>query len=104
MSIIIFLFITFFLVKCKALLDPEPFDELGLGKLPAHTVFPGPWEAQIRASKDKSHIRPARIWKTSGSSYDVESVLESGNMIGKEAIIEPGSWVTFEFQENIGGR
>lgn len=73
--------------------------------LPLDTIFPGPWESNIRAPVNKSHITPVRIYNFEGAVNGAEAVLqdaESSN--GISWVISPGGLITFEFAENIGGR
>jgi len=71
--------------------------------LPSQSLFPGPWDDLIQAPRDKSYIRPKRIWKQEGDVSIAEAVLESST--GKHSLtIRPGGLVTLEFPQNIGGR
>ena len=73
--------------------------------LPLDTVFPGPWESNIRAPADKSHITPSKIFNFEGAVSGAESVLQdAAKTAGISWVISPGGLVTFEFAENIGGK
>jgi len=74
--------------------------------LPLSTIFPGPWESNIRAPVNKSHIVPIRIFNHEGSTSGAEAVLQGSSAENKSPwwVIGPGGLVTFEFQENIAGR
>ncbi|KAL8760417.1 MAG: hypothetical protein Q9199_000041, partial [Rusavskia elegans] len=71
--------------------------------LPPQAVFPGPWEAYIRAPVNKSHIRPSKIWHVEGSVSAPGAVLDSPES-NSSTTIGPGGLVIFEFSENIAGR
>ena len=74
-------------------------------RLPLDTIFPGPWESNIRAPSNKSYIAPAKIYHVEGAVSGAEAVLQDANSsIGKSWVISPGGLITFEFAENIGGR
>jgi hypothetical protein len=72
--------------------------------LPLNTIFPGPWESNIKAPANKSYIEPVRIYNWEGSVVGAETVLENAEGNGISWVIRPGALVTFEFAENIGGR
>ncbi|KAL9028734.1 MAG: hypothetical protein Q9196_002952 [Gyalolechia fulgens] len=71
--------------------------------LPRQAVFPGPWEAYIKAPSNKSHIRPQKIRYVEGHVSIPEAVLDwqQGNT---STTLDPGGLVTLEFSENIAGR
>jgi hypothetical protein len=72
--------------------------------LPLDTIFPGPWEASIKAPVNKSHITPAKIFAFEGNVAGGEAVLSGTRPKGGLAwVIGPGGLITFEFVENIGG-
>jgi hypothetical protein len=71
--------------------------------LPRDTIFPGPWESNIRAPVDKSRIIPVKIFKSEGVVWDGEAVLQDADP-GASWGIGPGGMVTFEFAENIAGK
>jgi hypothetical protein len=68
--------------------------------LPLDTVFPGPWESNIRAPLNKSHIVPVKIFNFEGA----ESVLQDASSSSISWVLSPGSLITFEFEENISGK
>jgi hypothetical protein len=73
--------------------------------LPLDTIFPGPWESNIRAPLDKSRIAPVKIFNFEGAVSGAEAVLQDAeSSSGISWVISPGGLVTFEFAENIGGR
>jgi hypothetical protein len=73
--------------------------------LPLDTVFPGPWEENIRAPVNKSHILPVKIFNFEGAVAGVEAVLQDASTAGGISwVIGPGGLVTFEFAESISGR
>jgi len=73
--------------------------------LPLDTIFPGPWERNIRAPLDKTHITPVKIFNTEGAVSGAESVLQDADTSGgKSWIIGRGGLITFEFEENISGK
>lgn len=73
--------------------------------LPHYTIFPGPWESNIRAPFNKSYIQPAKIFAVEGPVSGGESVLKNADSAGGIPwIISPGGMITFEFEENISGR
>lgn len=75
--------------------------------LPLDTLFPGPWEQNIKAPKNKTHIVPVRIFNYEGATFGAESVLEDADVSVDTGLtwgIGPGGLITFEFAENIGGR
>lgn len=76
--------------------------------LPTDTVFPGPWEQNIKAPKDKTRILPAKVFFQE-SVKNPESVLENTQVNATAASngrfnIGLGGTVIYEFAENIGGR
>lgn len=72
--------------------------------LPLDTIFPGPWESNIRAPANKSHITPVKIFNSEGPVSGAEAVLQDADVSGISWVISTGGLITFEFQENIGGR
>lgn len=75
--------------------------------LPLDTIFPGPWEANIKAPVNKSHIAPVRIFNFEGATYGAESVLQDAELNAEGGLtwgISPGGLISFEFAENIGGK
>jgi hypothetical protein len=75
--------------------------------LPLDTIFPGPWESNIKAPKNKSHIVPVRIFNFEGATSGAEVVLEGADVNVDGGLtwgISPGGLITFEFAENIGGK
>jgi hypothetical protein len=72
--------------------------------LPPDTIFPGPWESNIRAPTNKSYITPVKIYNYEGAVSGFETVLQDSQATEQSWKISPGGLVTFEFLENIGGR
>lgn len=73
--------------------------------LPVDTLFPGPWEASIRAPVNKSHITPSKVFAFEGNVAGGEAALSGAETEGGIAwVIGTGGLITFEFAENIGGR
>jgi hypothetical protein len=74
--------------------------------LPLDTIFPGPWESNIRAPFNKSHITPVKIFKAEGAVSGFETVLQDADasIEGIHWRVRPGGLVTFEFAESISGR
>lgn len=86
-------------------LAPSLLSSVGIShlSLPSQVVFPGPWEACIRAPVNKSHIPPSKIWHVQGSVSAPGAVLDSPGSNSSTTIL-PGGLVIFEFSENIAGR
>lgn len=72
--------------------------------LPLDSIFPGPWESNIRAPFNKSYITPTKIFNFEGAVSGGEVVLQDAAGSGISWVISPGGLITFEFAENIGGR
>ncbi len=73
--------------------------------LPLDTIFPGPWESNIRAPHNKSHITPVKIYAVEGAVEGGESVLQDADTAGGISwIMSPGGLITYEFGENIAGK
>lgn len=72
--------------------------------LPLETLFPGPWESNIRAPFNKSYIQPLKIYNHEGAISNAASVLQDSDSTTPPLSISPGALVTFEFAENIGGK
>jgi hypothetical protein len=76
--------------------------------LPLKTLFPGPWESNIKAPLNKSHIAPVRIFHFEGTTTGAASVLQDAHKdVSADGLtwgISPGGLITFEFAENIGGK
>jgi hypothetical protein len=72
--------------------------------LPLDTIFPGPWENDIRAPLNKSHILPVKIFNSEGAVSGAESILQDGSTSGISCVLSPGGLITFEFEENISGK
>jgi hypothetical protein len=72
--------------------------------LPSDTIFPGPWESNIRAPLNKSRIVPIKIFNFEGAVSGQESVLRDDATSGISWVIRTGGLITFEFEENISGR
>lgn len=73
--------------------------------LPLDTIFPGPWETNIRAPANKSYIVPVKIFHSEGAVTGAEAVLQNADAnAGISWTIGRTGLVTFEFAENIGGR
>jgi hypothetical protein len=71
--------------------------------LPPEAVFPGPWDANIQAPANKTHIRPKRIWKTEGDVRGADTLVV-GKPKHHNLTIGSGGLVTLEFPQNIAGR
>jgi hypothetical protein len=71
--------------------------------LPPEAVFPGPWDANIQAPANKTHIWPKRIWKTEGDVRGADTLVV-GKSKHHNLTIGPGGLVTLEFPQNIAGR
>lgn len=78
-------------------------EQLNYESLPLNTIFPGPWESDIRAPKNKSHIAPVKVFKTEGAVLDA-SILLDGGASKSGLVLGPGDLVSLEFAENIAGR
>lgn len=73
--------------------------------LPDRTIFPGPWESNIRAPVNKSYIVPTKIYNLEGAVSGAEYMLEDADTTkGISWVIGPGGLISFEFAENIAGR
>jgi hypothetical protein len=75
--------------------------------LPSDTLFPGPWEDNIKAPVNKTHIVPVRIFNFEGATFGAENVLQDADVNAHGGLawgISPGGLITFEFAENIGGK
>ncbi len=80
-------------------------DGADYNSLPLDTIFPGPWESNIRAPLNKSHISPVKIFNFEGMVSGAEAVLQDANTnSGIAWVIGPGGLITFEFEENISGK
>jgi hypothetical protein len=89
---------------CEAQASKNSYDGLDYESLPLSTIFPGPWESNIRAPVNKSYITPAKIFASEGAVEGASSVLQD---VGSDGIwwrIGPGGLTTFEFGESISGR
>lgn len=71
--------------------------------LPHHAVFPGPWEEYIKAPRNRSYIRPDKIWHVEGPTLLPEALL-GGYDSASSMTLDPGGLVILEFAENIAGR
>jgi hypothetical protein len=71
--------------------------------LPSKAVFPGPWDANIQAPANKTHIRPKRVWKTEGDVAAADTLVAWKTKI-HGLTMGPGGLVTLEFPQNIAGR
>ena len=81
------------------------YDGPNYESLPLDTIFPGPWEDNIRAPVNKSHIAPVKIFNYEGAVAGAEAVLQDASTAGGISwVISPGGLITFEFAENIAGR
>lgn len=78
-------------------------DFVNYQSLPRDTIFPGPWESNIRAPVNKFRIIPVKIFKSEGVVWDGEAVLQDADP-GASWGIGLGGLVTFEFAENIAGK
>ncbi|CZT07286.1 uncharacterized protein RAG0_12805 [Rhynchosporium agropyri] len=80
------------------------FDGPDYESLPLDTIFPGPWEGNIRAPLNKSYIAPVEILNSEGAVSGGEAVLKDADSEGISWKISPGGLITFEFAENIAGK
>ncbi|EKD20340.1 alpha-L-rhamnosidase [Drepanopeziza brunnea f. sp. 'multigermtubi' MB_m1] len=81
------------------------FDGPDYHSLPLDTIFPGPWESNIRAPFNKSYITPNKIFKFEGAVSGLESVLQDAKTERSISwVIGLGGLVTFEFGENVAGK
>ncbi|CZR65052.1 uncharacterized protein PAC_14952 [Phialocephala subalpina] len=88
-----------------AAVNAKGSDGVDYESLPRDTIFPGPWENNIRAPVNKSHIVPVKIFAFEGETEGAEAVLVGANQqSGLTWTISPGGLITFEFGENIAGR
>jgi hypothetical protein len=71
--------------------------------LPSKAVFPGPWDANIQAPANKTHILPKRIWKTEGDVAAADTLV-TWKTKKHDLTMGPGGLVTLEFPQNIAGR
>jgi len=71
--------------------------------LPSKAVFPGPWDANIQAPANKTHIRPKRVWKTEGDVAAADTLV-AWNTKNHSLTMGTGGLVTLEFPQNIAGR
>lgn len=78
-------------------------EDLNFEALPLTTLFPGPWERNIKAPKNKTYIEPVEVYKTEGSVSDAH-VLLAGIEHKRSLTLVPGDLVSLEFAENIAGR
>ncbi|RDW88561.1 hypothetical protein BP6252_00593 [Coleophoma cylindrospora] len=76
---------------------------LNFESLPLDTLFPGPWESNIKAPFNKSYIEPVKVFNTEGS-VSKSSVLLAGSDDRRSLTLGPGDLVSLEFAENIAGR
>jgi hypothetical protein len=72
-------------------------------ELPSKPVFPGPWDENIQAPANKTHIRPKRIWNQEGNVGEADVVVD-GVSKNRSLTMSPGGLVTLEFAQNIAGR
>lgn len=101
-----FLF-SFLYLAAATNVNAKDSDELDYEHLPRATIFPGPWEENIRAPVNKSHITPVKIFNFEGATRGFDSVLLDATTkrgSGLSWVIGPGGLVTFEFGENIAGK
>lgn len=84
--------------------EAAKFDGPDYESLPLDTIFPGPWESNIRAPFNKSYITPVKIFDFEGAVSGGEAVLQDADAEGISWVISPGGLITFEFGENIAGK
>ncbi|KAH6723779.1 Six-hairpin glycosidase-like protein [Leptodontidium sp. MPI-SDFR-AT-0119] len=84
--------------------EAAKFDGPDYESLPLDTIFPGPWESNIRAPFNKSYIAPVKIFHFEGAVSGGEAVLQDADTEGISWVISPGGLITFEFGENIAGK
>ena len=100
----------YYVLHLLQLLNPWKFagpsfttpDGLSYVHLPPTTIFPGPWETNIKAPANKHHIRP-RSYNAEGSVSRPESLI-GANAESKPTVIGRDGLIVFEFAENIAGR
>jgi hypothetical protein len=80
------------------------YDSPDYESLPLDTIFPGPWESNIRAPFNKSHIVPVKIFNFEGAVSGAEAVLRDASPSSISWVLSPGGLITFEFEENISGK
>ena len=82
----------------------SPF-RLGIShlSLPSQAIFPGPWDENIKAPSNKSHIRPVKIRDVEGAAYHPDALLD-WSQDNSSSTLEPGGKIVLEFSENIAGR
>lgn len=76
---------------------------VSLNSLPTKTLFPGPWEENIKAPIVKSAIYPIKVWNTEGEASKPEALLEWADK-GTSTQLGSGGLISLEFSENIAGR
>lgn len=94
---------------------------------PEESVFPGPWEENIKAPVNKTHIFPQKIFRWDGDVSEPDALLD-GTKLNRECSLRPyefwlfyttrleqdqailtfkcyrGNSITVEFTDNIAGR
>lgn len=90
-------------ISCALSLDQWSFPGPSYEDLPLKALFPGPWDANIQAPANKTHIKPLEIWNTEGNVVAAE-VLVAEMAEQRSLIMGPGGLVTLQFPQNIAGR
>lgn len=94
--------VALYLSACAA--QAFKYDGPDYKSLPLDTIFPGPWESNIRAPFNKSYVQPVKIFKLEGAASGAETVLQDADSHDTLFEISSGGLVVFEFTENIGGQ
>ena len=97
-------FLTGILLPIAALCKITYHDGPDYENLPRKTIFPGPWEDNIRAPSNKSFIQPSAIFAREGRVSGAESLLLYAKEKHGSWNITTGGLVTFQFKENISGK
>lgn len=82
--------------------DSENFDHYHYPP-PQTSIFPGPWEENIQAPANKTHIYPEKLWRWDGDISDPGALLEWTDPNTRSSL-SPGGMITLEFKENVAGR
>lgn len=92
-----------FQISTSSSINPRSLPGPSYTDLPREAVFPGPWDANIQAPANKTHIFPKRIWKTEGDVAGADALV-IGPSKHHSLTVGPGGLVTLEFPQNIAGR
>jgi len=93
-------------VVCPTIAKPSSSAGPDYEHLPQDTVFPGPWEENIRSPANKSYIQAVEIFAHEGPVFFPEAVLNHGTSTEHKRVwnISTGGLVTFQFEENTSGK